>query len=114
MNLLQHNTGFGDPQSCASILLGDQRGQIARLGERLYKLLWVGVFSIQLPPVSVRKSPAQFAHGASDIRVQFGISLSGSHGGRLMYPYLPAATPSVNSLNPGASAHSSIAMERGA
>jgi len=73
VDLLQDDRRLGDPQPGSTKLLGNQRGQIPCLGQRANELLGVGLLGIELTPVAVRKPRAQFAHGGSQIGVQFGV-----------------------------------------
>ena len=73
VDLLQDDRRLGDPQPGPAKLLGNQRGQIPCLGQRANELLGVGLLGIELTPVAVRKPRAQFAHGGSQIGVQFGV-----------------------------------------
>ncbi len=59
-----------EPRS--AVFLGNERREIAGLGERLDEGLRVGALLIQLAPVGVREGAAQLADGRAQVLVEFG------------------------------------------
>ena len=60
------------PEARAAVLLRDQRGQPAGLGQRIDEGLGVGALLVDLAVVFVRKLGAQRAHGVADLGVLLG------------------------------------------
>ena len=60
-------------QAGAAILLGNQRREIAGIGERLDEFARIGGVAIELAPVLRREGGAQLAHLLADIGVRIGV-----------------------------------------
>src|SRR5438445_9294965 len=71
VDLLQDDRGFGDAQSGAAVLGGNEHRQPASFSERLHEVCRVGVGAIQVTPVGIRVGDAQLAYGGADGVVLF-------------------------------------------
>src|SRR5262249_48902791 len=85
-------------QPGAAVLLGDQHGQPARLGDGLHELLRVAACLVRLLPVLAGEPPAEVADRRADVlrvRLQPGVHITPPAGP-------PARAPAPGAPRPGA------------
>ena len=75
MYLLQNCGSGADAESAAAILLGNERGEVAGLGERSNEFGRIGALAVERAPVFARKLGAERAHAGADIGEFFGSAL---------------------------------------
>ena len=69
---LEDRRGGGQRQARAAVFLGDQRGQIACLGERVDELGGIFPPLVQLAPVFAGKAGAEFRDFIADLGMRVG------------------------------------------
>ena len=69
VDLLEDRRGRADAEPAAAVALRDQRGEEARVGERLHELLRVGARPVLLPPVLAGVARAQRPDGLAQLAV---------------------------------------------
>ena len=72
MDRLEDRRGGGQRQAGAAVFLGDQRGEIAGLGEGADELGGIGAVAVQLAPVLAGETGAEFRHFDADLGVRVG------------------------------------------
>src|SRR5204863_9775411 len=70
VDFLENDRRVGDSESRAAVLLRNQRGEIAGLGERLHERVGIRALRVELAPVRVREGLAEIADRAAEIRVK--------------------------------------------
>ena len=71
VDLFQNDRCLGHAQAGSAVLFGDQRGEIAGLGQRVDERIRIGALRIEVAPIGIRKGAAQIAHSAPQVLVQF-------------------------------------------
>ncbi len=66
LDFLENRRGRGELQARATVLLGDEARQPARLGERSDEVRGIAPVAVGLAPVFHRKAGAEFRHGVAD------------------------------------------------
>ena len=69
---LQDRRGGRQRQAGAAVLLGDQCGEIAGLGQRVDELGRIGAVAIQLAPVFAGEAGAELGDFGADLGVRIG------------------------------------------
>ena len=69
VDFLEDRRGRADAEPAAAVALRDQRGEEARVGERLHELLRVGARPVFLPPVLAGVARAEGADGLAQLAV---------------------------------------------
>ena len=77
---LKDRSGGGERQAGAAVFLGDQRGEIAGLGEGVDELGGIGAVAVQVAPVLAGEAGTEFCHLNADLGVRVGGKLL-VHGG---------------------------------
>ena len=72
MDRLEDRRGGGQRQAGAAVFLGDQRGEIACLGEGVDELGGIFPPLVQLAPVLAGKAGAEFCDFGADLGVRVG------------------------------------------
>src|SRR6185312_15934569 len=67
LHLLEDRCGGDDAKPAAAILLGDEAGEEAALGQRADELGWVGPVAIECAPIFTRKAGAERGNGLADL-----------------------------------------------
>ena len=77
VDLLENDRGLRDAEPRAPVLLGDERGEVARPGQAPDELLRVFASGFEASPVGVAKTPAEFADVPAqtvvEVRVTAGV-----------------------------------------
>src|SRR5581483_294614 len=66
IDLLEDDARLGDAEPGAAVLLRDERGQPAGVGQRLHERIGIAVGAVQLAPVLIGEGAADLAHGLLD------------------------------------------------
>src|SRR2546422_1052948 len=64
--LLENRRGGGELQARPAVLLGDEAGEPARLGERAHELRGIATLAVRLAPVVHREGGAELRHRIAD------------------------------------------------
>ena len=70
VDLFEDDGGFGDAKARSAVLLGNERGEIARVGQRLHECIRIGALNVELAPVAVWKCFTEIADGAPQVLMQ--------------------------------------------
>src|SRR5579859_872343 len=84
----------GQRQAGSAILLGDQRGEVAGLGQRLHELGGIRALTIQLAPVFAGEAGAELGDLDADLSVRVGWK-------RMVHGATPAAAFRVRRMGEG-------------
>ena len=71
VDLLEDDRRLGDAEPGAAVLLGNQRRQIAGLGQRVDERVGIGAPRVELAPVRVGKAFAEIADAAPQVLMKF-------------------------------------------
>src|SRR5438132_359569 len=72
VDLFENDRRFGDAEAVSAVLLRDQRGEVAALGERADEGVGIRAHAVEVAPVAVGKGFAQIAYGAAQIAMEIG------------------------------------------
>src|SRR5688572_32694676 len=70
VDFFKNDGGLRDAEPCSAILRRDESRQISRLGQLRDELLRVAALDIQLPPVRIRETRANFPYALAQMTIK--------------------------------------------